>query len=351
VGKAAKALIILLAASVLLYGVQAAYSTDLDKATETAGFFLVPFTLMLRLLLDSVWTRRLLLTVLAVVVVEALVMSFIGFGQLATRHLFWNQEVITANEFQPYFRVNSLFWDPNIFGRYLALVMVGLVACMLWARRRRTVLLAAATVAVLWAALVLTYSQSSLAALLAGLAVLAALRWNLRRAVIGATVALALALAYVVVSPNDIKFRLDSEKALDKTTSGRADLVQGGIELARRRPLWGFGSGSFVQSFREESGRDTSVAASHTEPVTIAAEQGAIGVAVYLALLAAAFAALFAGLRAPPDWRLAARAGVAAAFVAMLVHSLSYAAFLSDPLTWTLLALGIALAGARESPA
>ena len=49
-----------------------------------------------------------------------------------------------------------------------------------WTTRRRDIALLAAALAVLWAALVLTFSQSSFAALLAGLAVVAALRWGLR---------------------------------------------------------------------------------------------------------------------------------------------------------------------------
>ena len=44
----------------------------------------------------------------------------------------------------------------------------------------------------LWGGLVLTFSQSSFAALLAGLAVLAALRWDVRRAVVAAAVGVVL---------------------------------------------------------------------------------------------------------------------------------------------------------------
>jgi hypothetical protein len=48
-----------------------------------------------------------------------------------------------------------------------------------------------------------------------------------------------------------------------------------------------------------------------------------------------------------------ARTAVLAALFALLVHTLTYAAFLSDPLTWLLLALGGGLAAAqlRRSPA
>ena len=41
----------------------------------------------------------------------------IGFVEYATRHLLWNPKVIASNQFESYFRVNSLFFDPNIYGR------------------------------------------------------------------------------------------------------------------------------------------------------------------------------------------------------------------------------------------
>ena len=56
---------------------------------------------------------------------------------------------------------------------------------------------------------------------------------------------------------------------------------------------------------------------------------------VYLALLAAALATLLAGASST-----AGRTAVAACFVAMVVHSMGYAGFLTDPATWALLALG-----------
>ena len=81
--------------------------------------------------------------------------------------------VLSANDLKPYFRVNSLFFDPNVYGRFLALVMVVLAGVLLWAPARRDVARVAVGLALLWAALVLTLSESSFAALLVGLAVLA----------------------------------------------------------------------------------------------------------------------------------------------------------------------------------
>ena len=79
---------------------------------------------------------------------------------------------------------------------------------------------------------------------------------------------------------------------------------------------------------------------SHTAPITVAAEQGVIGLLAYVALLVAAIATLAGGgLR-----RSAARVAILAAFVALVVHTWAYADFLEDPITWALLAVGTVLA-------
>ena len=96
--------------------------------------------------------------------------------------------------------------------------------------------------------------------------------------------------------------------------------------------------------------------------MTVAAEQGLLGLATYAALIVCALWTMTAGITAPPAGGgadigparraggtisatgPAARAAVLAAFVALLVHTLSYAGFIEDPITWVLLALGVSLA-------
>jgi O-antigen ligase len=126
--------------------------------------------------------------------------------------------------------------------------------------------------------------------------------------------------------------------------------MRGGIELARERPLGGWGSGSFEDEYRrhERASRREATAASHTIPTTVAAEQGVIGVAAYVALLVLALRRLLRGARGA-----GVRAAVAAGFAALVLHTWLYAAFLEDPFTWTLLAVGTALAiapAARREP-
>jgi O-antigen ligase len=85
------------------------------------------------------------------------------------------------------------------------------------------------------------------------------------------------------------------------------------------------------------------VSASHTIPVTILAEQGIAGLALYVALLVAAFARLLRGASGDP-----VRAAVAAAFALLVLHTWTYAAFLEDPITWALLGAGVGLAAAER---
>jgi putative inorganic carbon (HCO3(-)) transporter len=330
-----------LAATLALYGIQSSYSADFGHALENVVFFYVPFALLFALVARVAWTPKLARVCLAVLVVLALALVGIGFVEYATRHLFLNPKVIASNQLEDYFRVNSLFFDPNIYGRFLAVVMLLVAAWLLSARRQREVVAGALLLAVLWGGLVLTFSQSSFTALLVGLAILGAMRWSVRWALLLSGGALVVAVVFVALAPGAVHLDLGNSKSADKATSGRYDLIKGGLKLFKRAPLVGQGSGSFAREYRraEHVSPERAASASHTIPVTVAAEQGAIGLVAYLALLAAALARLFRGARRVPE-----RAAVAAAFVALLAHSMMYAAFLEDPLTWTLLGAGTAMA-------
>ena len=329
----------LLALSVVLYGVQATYSADFDRALQQLAFFYVPFALLFVLLAQITWSARLLRACFAVLVGLALAFCAVGYVEYATRHVFLNPKLIAANELHTYFRTNSVFFDPNIYGRFLVVAMLAVAALLLRTAQARRVWAGAAVLAALWAGLVLTLSQSSYVALLAGLATLAVLQWGWRRTAAPVAGVLALGVALVLVAPGAVGVDLGN---LDAATSGRAGLVEGGGRLFLDAPLAGHGAGAFERAYaarhRAPADGDAAVA-SHTIPITVAAEQGAIGLAAYLALLAAALARLLRGAGASP-----ARAAVAAAFVALVVHTLVYAAFLEDPMTWALLGIGAALA-------
>ena len=347
-GHAPRAMAWVLAAAVVLYALQALYSEDFSKGLQNVCFFFVPFTIAYRLLREVEWDRRLLRWALIVVGMEAAAFVLVGGVELFSRSLFWNDQIIRSNEFHTYFRVNSVFWDPNVYGRYLALVTVIATGALLWARTRDAFWLLSGLILVLWLGLVPTYSQSSFLALLAGLAMLAAIRWSRRWTL--AAVAIGAIGAVLVVLLVGGSGKITSDR-LNVDLSGRGSLISGGLDLFSERPIQGYGSGSFQAAYREHrANKDAPVTVSHTEPVTVAAEQGLLGLFVYLALVVVALGTLGRGLwsarAAGPAAAPAARAAVLAAFVALLVHTLAYAGFFEDPITWVLLAVGASLAHA-----
>jgi O-antigen ligase len=339
-----------LAAFVLVYALQASYSTDFEQAIKNVSFFYIPFALLLKLLTAVEWTRKLAAQCLGVTVLLAVCFAGIGFWEYQSRELLWNQKVIEANQLESYFRVNSLFFDPNIYGRYLAMVMVALAGLLLWQKRLRDTILTALVLAVLWGGLVLTFSQTSFAALFVGLVALACVRWRPWPILAGVAAAGLVALIVVAAAPGVVGIDTDDENPLDKATTGRFGLLEGGLAMFADRPVWGHGSGSFAERYRvrEEVTSRTAATASHTTPMTVAAEQGIIGLAAYGAVLLFAFRLLFERLRwstrrGPPSLPPLGRTVTAAGFVALVAHTMGYAAFLEDPITWTLIGVGIAL--------
>jgi O-antigen ligase len=337
----------LLALYVVIYALQAIYSPSFEKALQQMVFFYVPFALMYCQLRRLRWSSWLLRRCLLVVVGLALVFVGIGFVEYATKTLLLNPKLIAENNVHTYFAINSVFFDPDIFGRFLALVMILVAAVLLYDRRERDQLLAVGTLAVLWAGLVLTLSRSSLAALLVGLGILGAMRWRARPILLAAIAVVVVGIVALAISPKT--FGLN--QGLNGASSGRAGLVSGGLHLFGDRPVWGYGSASFETEYlcrvKHQCGpastTSQTLSASHTIPITIAAEQGLVGLLPYLALVIVASIVLVRGAR-----RDGARAAIAAAFLALVFHTLLYADFLEDPVTWTLLGVGTALAYAAR---
>jgi O-antigen ligase len=200
---------------------------------------------------------------------------------------------------------------------------------------------ALAFVAVAWLGLLISFSQSSFAALLVAVFALAAVVWRWKSLFALAAV-LVVAGGIAVAQPKLMHaLRHHTSGGLNKASSGRYDLVANGIRIAKAHPALGVGLGGFEHAYAKRTHRTPRQSASHNTPVTVAAEQGAIGLVVFLWLVGALLLAAYRRINHPVYGRLALSAGLG--LLAIFVHSLAYNDFFEDPTTWLLVGL-IALA-------
>src|SRR5947209_7494739 len=80
----------LLAVYVVLYGVQAVYSPDFEKALQQMVFFYVPFALMFVLLRKLQWDRQLIRRCMELVAALAVLFAIVGFVEYATKTIVLN---------------------------------------------------------------------------------------------------------------------------------------------------------------------------------------------------------------------------------------------------------------------
>jgi O-antigen ligase len=324
------------AAFIALNAVSLLWSQDLKQGSIELVFFLFPFAALFSVVARSPlppWLPRALGTTLVALTTA---FALIGLYQRVTRTQLYAPPLEIANAFTSYFRVSSVFKDPSLFGRYLALGIVVVVAAYLLGRLRLEI--AAPLLAVSYAALWFSYSQSSMVTIfvvVAGLALVAGSR-AMRRVVLVAAASFVLAAGAVV----GISVRNDSAR---KFTSDRSRLVSVTWEVFRNHPLAGVGVGAQPKASQEEGARRVAASRnrSHTTPLTVAAELGVLGILAYILFVAGAARALLAVV--VRDRALAL--GLAAAFSTLVVHSFFYSGFFEDPITWGALAVaGAALA-------
>ncbi|HEX2504968.1 MAG TPA: O-antigen ligase family protein [Gaiellaceae bacterium] len=333
-----------LAAYVAWVGLSATWAGDATEAAVVLFFFIFPFGLLALAIARLPWRERPPVWLFRLLVAMAFLFAAVGIAQWATKEVFWNEKVMRGNENSVLFRVNSLFWDPSMYGRFLVVAILAILVVLVgtWARERLLPLVA--VVLVLWVGLLFSFSQSSFMALSVGLAVVALLAWG-RRAALALAALLVVSILTLLFAPplESVRQKLTdgSSESLNKATRGRSDLILNGLKIAAEHPIVGVGIGNFTSAYEERfktAGRGRAPA-SHTTPVTVAAETGIVGLGLFSWFLAAVFALGFGVRRVSAETLrltgLVAFVGIAA----ILVHSLFYSAFLEDPMTWGLVGL------------
>jgi outer membrane protein assembly factor BamB len=318
------------AAYVALASVSYLWTEDRAAGALELVFFLLPFTVLVVAIATSPREPWLPKALAGTLLALAGLFAAIGIWQAFTRELFFAPTLEVANSYTTFFRVTSIFRDPSLYGRHLVFAIALLLVLLL--RGKLQFRFAAPAIAFFWVALYFSYSQSSMVALFVvagGLALITGTR-RTRVAILAAAATIAFLGGIALLATT-------SGSPIDKLTRGRSTLVSDTAGVFARKPLAGVGIGAQPRAAADEPERRASRAraVSHTAPLTVAAELGLVGLAVYLALLAAALGLVRAAWRAAPEVGLA----LGAAFATIFVQSLFYSGFFQDPLMWGSLAL------------
>jgi hypothetical protein len=311
------------------------WADDVEAGTNLLLFFTLPFVALLATVARAEfppWAPRALA---GTAIGLACVFAAVGLWQAATHKLFFYAPNLAAsNANTDYFRVTSLFGDPSLYGRHVVLG-IGVALTLLATRRWRTWPLIG-VLALMWAGLLFSYSQSSMIGLLVitlALAVATGDRRVRRAVALLAAAAVVAAAAYVAVQVAD-------GRSLNRITSDRTERVEDAVRVIEKHPIAGVGIGGQPRASRQlaHSQRPTPNFVSHTTPLTVFAELGVIGLALYGWLLAGGALMIWRVRRIDEPLGLA----LGVSFLGLFVHALFYSGFLEDPLTW--LVLGVAAA-------
>jgi hypothetical protein len=311
------------------------WADDLEAGTNLLLFFTLPFVALLATVARASFPPWAPSGLATAALALATLFAAVGLWQAATHELFFYAPNLAAsNANTDYFRVTSLFGDPSLYGRH---VVLGIgVALTLLATRRWHAWPLIGLVAVMWAGLLFSYSQSSMVALLVITLALAVATGDRR---VRRAVAL-LTLAAALVGCGYLAVQVAGGESLNRITSDRTNRVEDAVRVIEKHPLVGVGIGGQPRASRLLAGsqRPTPNFVSHTTPLTVFAELGVIGIVLYAWLLVGGAWLIIQVRRVDEPLGL----GLGVAFIGLFVHALFYSGFLEDPLTWLVIGLAAA---------
>ena len=211
-----------------------AWSASATEGAKALAFYALPFGVLLAALVAHPPPLPRLADLLRVQVALALAFAAIGVYQVLRHDIWWNRKLMVSNAFSSFFRANSVFYDPSIFGRYEAVhdhARVRGRCCSdrcggrSWPRSQPA-----------WPGSGFSprTPQSALLALCAGVSAGLVLMF-------GRTLGWLLLLGALAVGLGLLAVPSVRHAGVDRVTSKRSDLVGDGLRLFRAHPLAGVG--------------------------------------------------------------------------------------------------------------
>jgi O-antigen ligase len=263
---------------------------------------------------DAVRSERQARAVVFGLIAIGLLVAGFGFIQLA---VFPDFSSMVPKGWDPHVgRLLSTWFDPNFVGGFFAFLLLVALA-VAWESRGAARLALLAAVAVLLAALLLTYSRSAYAALLVGGALFAVLRARVL------LVAGALVGIIVFAAVPRIQERVIGVRSVDETAQLRIVSWQNALEVLRDHPLTGVGYNAYrfaqVKYGFLTDAADHSAGGSDSSLLTVAVTTGVVGFTAYVWLIGAQFVTAWSGVQSS-GFRRGLSTGVVCGLVALLAH-------------------------------
>jgi hypothetical protein len=324
------------------------WTIDTKDAAIQIVFFYLPFPLLL--LTVVAWWRaipRAVPALASTTIGLATAVALLALVQYERHWIFWNTKLQQDDIYSQFYRVNGIFYDPNIMGRYLAIGMIGALAWM-WIRPgTRELLIGAAALIVLSGGLLVSFSRSSCLMVMVGVFLLAWRAFGGRRTLAVGGIAFVVLAALAIGSSHNIRHALTSTHRASTVSEGRFGLMSGGIRIWKIEPVAGSGVGSFQTRFTATETPSQiahkHVSISHNAPITVLAELGVVGAVLFVWLCVTTWIAIARGsrrTRGDPSW---AQWSLLAVIAGIFVHSQLYADLFEDPMLWTAMAAALAV--------
>jgi putative inorganic carbon (hco3(-)) transporter len=278
-------------------------------------------------------------------------LSLIAIAQRLFGVFNWRAILIQSDGYS--YRSNATFADPNHLARYMALCIslaVGLILAT--GPRRTTIYLAVPLLVVTALGIVVTASRSGwgLVIFCSAIVVFAApiARYTKAKLVTAAGTALVLLIALLLVQGGENAQRVASLASPVTALGQREFLIRVGWQEFLDNPFIGVGSGNYqhalITTYRSLVPDWAEVTLSHTSLVSIIAEWGILGLAMFL-FITVRLAAVAVGCyrRSSTRYIRLISAWLGAALLGIVLHSQSEGRLFDEPYLYLLLAILVAI--------
>lgn len=294
--------------------------------------------------------RRDVERILGAFLLATIVLALLAIGQRGG--LFnWREALVRADGTG--YRSNATFADPNILARFLAISLAlagGLVLAT--GPRRLTIYLAVPAIGLGALAIIATASRSGWLMLVFCAAVVVLMapvdRWTKAKLSAGGAVALGALLGFLLVQGGEYAQRVATLTDMTELLGARQGLIRAGWAMFLDNPVVGVGAGNYQRSllvnYLDLVPLWQLATLSHTSVITVLAEMGIVGAALFGlvgARIAVAMAAAYRASRSP--WSRLVCAWLVAATLGIFLHSQSEGRLIEEPFLWVLLALAVAI--------